>query len=62
LTSGIMFYLLDNFAQYLPPFLHQVVGSNPTNVVTPGFKEQNWAHLIHAQKKTPYIITECVQR
>jgi hypothetical protein len=29
--------------------------------VTPGFKEQSWAHLIHAPKKTTYIITECIE-
>jgi hypothetical protein len=29
--------------------------------VTPGFKEQSWVHLIHAPKKTTYIITECIE-
>jgi hypothetical protein len=30
-----------------------------TRCVTPGFKEQGRVHLIHAPKKTTYIITEC---
>jgi hypothetical protein len=29
--------------------------------VTPGFKEQSWVYLIHAPKKTTYIITECIE-
>jgi hypothetical protein len=29
--------------------------------VTPGFKEQSRVHLIHASKKTTYIITECIK-
>jgi hypothetical protein len=29
--------------------------------VTPGFKEQRRVHLIHAPKKTTYIITECIE-
>jgi hypothetical protein len=29
--------------------------------VTPGFKEQSRVHLIHASKKTTYIITECIE-
>jgi hypothetical protein len=29
--------------------------------ITPGFKEQSWVHLIHAPKKTTYIITECIE-
>jgi hypothetical protein len=33
------------------------VGEN----VTPGFKEQSRVHLIHAPKKTTYIITECIE-
>jgi hypothetical protein len=32
----------------------------PTHV-TPGFKEQSRVHLIHAPKKTTYIITECIE-
>jgi hypothetical protein len=27
----MMFYWLDSFAQCLPPFFHQGVGSNPTS-------------------------------
>jgi hypothetical protein len=27
----------------------------------PGFKEQSRVHLIHAPKKTTYIITECIE-
>jgi hypothetical protein len=30
-------------------------------IVTPGFKEQSQVHLIHAPKKTTYIITECIE-
>jgi hypothetical protein len=29
--------------------------------ITPGFKEQSRVHLIHAPKKTTYIITECIE-
>jgi hypothetical protein len=29
--------------------------------VTPGFKRQSRVHLIHAPKKTTYIITECIE-
>jgi hypothetical protein len=29
--------------------------------VTPGFKGQSRVHLIHAPKKTTYIITECIE-
>jgi hypothetical protein len=32
-----------------------------TILVTPGFKEQSQVHLIHAPKKTTYIITECIE-
>jgi hypothetical protein len=38
-----------------PPAL----GARPC--VTPGFKEQSRVHLIHAPKKTTYIITECIE-
>jgi hypothetical protein len=31
------------------------------NGVTPGFKGQSRVHLIHAPKKTTYIITECIE-
>jgi hypothetical protein len=31
------------------------------SLVTPGFKEQSRVHLIHAPKKTTYIITECIE-
>jgi hypothetical protein len=30
-------------------------------LVTPGFKEQSRVLLIHAPKKTTYIITECIE-
>ena len=30
-------------------------------IVTPGFKGQSRLHLIHAPKKTTYIITECIE-
>jgi hypothetical protein len=30
-------------------------------IVTPGFKGQSRVHLIHAPKKTTYIITECIE-
>jgi hypothetical protein len=29
--------------------------------VTPSFKGQSRVHLIHAPKKTTYIITECIE-
>jgi hypothetical protein len=29
--------------------------------VTPGFRGQSRVHLIHAPKKTTYIITECIE-
>jgi hypothetical protein len=32
-----------------------------TTHVTPGFKGQSRVHLIHAPKKTTYIITECIE-
>jgi hypothetical protein len=32
-----------------------------TTRVTPGFKGQSRVHLIHAPKKTTYIITECIE-
>jgi hypothetical protein len=32
-----------------------------TASVTPGFKGQSQVHLIHAPKKTTYIITECIE-
>jgi hypothetical protein len=31
------------------------------HVATPDFKEQSRVHLIHAPKKTTYIITECIE-
>jgi hypothetical protein len=31
------------------------------NAVTPRFKGQSRVHLIHAPKKTTYIITECIE-
>jgi hypothetical protein len=33
----------------------------PSGSVTPGFKGQSRVHLIHAPKKTTYIITECIE-
>jgi hypothetical protein len=30
-------------------------------IVTPGFKGQSRVHLIHAPKKTTFIITECIE-
>jgi hypothetical protein len=35
-------------------------GNSSVNV-TPGFKEQSRVHLIHAPKKTTYIIIECIE-
>jgi hypothetical protein len=35
--------------------------SSDTTSVTPGFKEQSRVHLIHAPKKTTYIIIECIE-
>jgi hypothetical protein len=34
---------------------------NLNRAVTPGFKGQSRVHLIHAPKKTTYIITECIE-
>jgi hypothetical protein len=31
------------------------------NLSHPGFKGQSRVHLIHAPKKTTYIITECIE-
>jgi hypothetical protein len=39
----------------------QIKASNQIKVVTPGFKGQSRVHLIHAPKKTTYIITECIE-
>jgi hypothetical protein len=36
-------------------------GAPDCPVVTPGFKEQSRVHLIHASKKTTYIITEYIE-
>jgi hypothetical protein len=36
-------------------------GIVPKAFVTPGFKGQSQVHLIHAPKKTTYIITECIE-
>jgi hypothetical protein len=30
-------------------------------LVTPGFKEQSWVHLINAPEETTHIITECIE-
>jgi hypothetical protein len=38
-----------------------VAATPPPVPVTPGFKEQSRVHLIHAPKKTTYIITECIE-
>jgi hypothetical protein len=35
--------------------------AGPASVSHPGFKEQSRVHLIHAPKKTTYIITECIE-
>jgi hypothetical protein len=41
------------------PILHGIwVGGSMSQ---PGFKEQSRVHLIHAPKKTTYIITECIE-
>ena len=37
------------------------MGTNGHLDVTPGFKEQSRVHLIHAPKKTTYIIIECIE-
>jgi hypothetical protein len=34
---------------------------NLLNLSHPGFKEQSRVHLIHAPKKTTYIIIECIE-
>jgi hypothetical protein len=33
----------------------------PPSLSHPGFKGQSRVHLIHAPKKTTYIITECIE-
>ena len=35
--------------------------STMSGIVTPSFKGQSRLHLIHAPKKTTYIITECIE-
>jgi hypothetical protein len=40
---------------------HPNLSPNCLVCVTPGFKEQSRVHLIHAPKKTTYIITECIE-
>jgi hypothetical protein len=37
------------------------LGSFDLGHFTPGFKEQSRVHLIHAPKKTTYIIMECIE-
>jgi hypothetical protein len=48
------------FCPFLSRFRPTVNISSDTTSVTPGFKEQSWVHLIHAPKKTTYIITKCI--
>jgi hypothetical protein len=38
-----------------------VFNGTDEDVSHPGFKEQSRVHLIHAPKKTTYIITECIE-
>jgi hypothetical protein len=51
----------EGFCPFLSRFRPIVNISSDTTSVTPGFKEQSRVHLIHAPKKTTYIITECIK-
>jgi hypothetical protein len=51
----------EGFCPILSRFRPTVNISSDTTSVTPGFKEQSRVHLIHAPKKTTYIITECIE-
>jgi hypothetical protein len=43
------------------PHTQEYTGNSTKQYVTPGFKGQSQVHLIHAPKKTTYIITECIE-
>jgi hypothetical protein len=49
-----------HFRDSCPNMIKPTKGRSKGNV-TPGFKEQSRVHLIHAPKKTTYIITECIE-
>jgi hypothetical protein len=51
----------EGFCPFLSRFRPTVNISFDTTSVTPGFKGQSRVHLIHAPKKTTYIITECIE-
>jgi hypothetical protein len=51
----------EGFCPFLSRFHPTVNISSDTTSVTPGFKGQSRVHLIHAPKKTTYIITECIE-
>jgi hypothetical protein len=51
----------EGFCPFLSRFRPTVNISSDTTSVTPGFKGQSRVHLIHAPKKTTYIITECIE-
>ena len=51
----------EGFCPFLSRLRPTVNISSDTTFVTPGFKEQSRVHLIHAPKKTTYIITECIE-
>jgi hypothetical protein len=38
-----------------------LLGHLGSDLSHPGFKRQSRVHLIHAPKKTTYIITECIE-
>jgi hypothetical protein len=48
-------------SQVLGPLRWILLGRQCCHVSHPGFKEQSRVHLIHAPKKTTYIITECIE-
>jgi hypothetical protein len=43
------------------PATAAAAGTQPLSMSHPGFKGQSRVHLIHAPKKTTYIITECIE-
>jgi hypothetical protein len=49
------------FSEIVAGFLKLVELCKGLVAVTPGFKGQSRVHLIHAPKKTTYIITECIE-
>jgi hypothetical protein len=63
-STDVFIHLLKKLLQSLWRLSSKILGSRswtkPLNV-TPSFKGQSRVHLIHAPKKTTYIITECIE-